>query len=161
MLNDASVDALVEYLCRPSRFDQSRGTALDAFLYANAWRNLANLVKADRRRQRLQERYATEKRGPEDGWPEVEGAPAGLREVLLRSARNGAERAAVALLLDGVTDNRLARRDSLRRRTVRPLAATAREAVQGPNPETRSAHFPPARASLRQGVNGQTPRRYA
>jgi hypothetical protein len=51
LICDGVTDALLEYCARPNNFDTSRGVPLDRFLARAAWRNVANIVRGERRRQ--------------------------------------------------------------------------------------------------------------
>jgi DNA-binding response OmpR family regulator len=53
-LNDAAVDALLEYSSRPSRFEPSRGVPLSLYIQHAARKNLLNRIDAEARRSRRQ-----------------------------------------------------------------------------------------------------------
>ncbi len=59
LIFDASVDALLDYLAKPGRFQVSLHVPLDRFLSHNAWKNLCNLHRAEQRRKD-RERQAAE-----------------------------------------------------------------------------------------------------
>jgi RNA polymerase sigma-70 factor (ECF subfamily) len=48
---DGVTDAVLDYCARPVSFDSSRGVPLDRFLAKAAWRNIANLLRSERRRK--------------------------------------------------------------------------------------------------------------
>ncbi len=51
LINDAVVDALLDYLGDPSRADTSGGSGPRAYLRRAAWRNAANFHKSGKRRK--------------------------------------------------------------------------------------------------------------
>jgi RNA polymerase sigma-70 factor (ECF subfamily) len=51
LLSDGVTDALLEYCLKPRAFDAGRGVPLDRFLAKAAWRNIANSLRGERRRQ--------------------------------------------------------------------------------------------------------------
>jgi RNA polymerase sigma-70 factor (ECF subfamily) len=54
---DGVTDALLDYCNRPSTFDQNRGTSLERFLANAAWRNIANIIRGERRRKIREGRF--------------------------------------------------------------------------------------------------------
>jgi hypothetical protein len=51
-------DALFAYILHPEKFDPGRGVPLDRFLYVASWRNVADRLKAERRRRQREAEYA-------------------------------------------------------------------------------------------------------
>jgi hypothetical protein len=51
LIYDGVTDALLEYCARPTNFDDSRGIPLDRFLAQAGWRNIANIVRGEKRRK--------------------------------------------------------------------------------------------------------------
>ena len=60
VLVDGAVDAIVEYLQRPARFDSSRGVPLDRFLYHAASRNVLDAIRSASSRRARELRYEQE-----------------------------------------------------------------------------------------------------
>ncbi len=60
VLQDAAVDAFMDYARCPRRFHSSRFKSLDRFLYTSAWRNVADSLTADARRRRREARFVRE-----------------------------------------------------------------------------------------------------
>ena len=58
LISDGVTDAILEYVTAPQSFDATRGVPLDRFLRKNAWRNLANTVRSEVRRQRREQAAA-------------------------------------------------------------------------------------------------------
>jgi len=59
LVSDGVTDAILEYVTNPRSFDDTRGVPLDRFLRKNAWRNIANIVRGEVRRQRREQTAAT------------------------------------------------------------------------------------------------------
>jgi hypothetical protein len=58
LVSDGVTDAILEYVAAPQSFDATRGVPLDRFLRKNAWRNIANTVRGEVRRQRREQTAA-------------------------------------------------------------------------------------------------------
>jgi hypothetical protein len=58
-VSDGVTDAILEYAARPKSFDEARGVPLDRFLRKNAWRNIANIARGDKRRREREHTAAT------------------------------------------------------------------------------------------------------
>jgi hypothetical protein len=58
----AAGDAILEYLQKPAAFDPKRGVPLNRFLYQAALRNVADFLRAERRRHAREAMYANEMR---------------------------------------------------------------------------------------------------
>jgi RNA polymerase sigma-70 factor (ECF subfamily) len=56
-ISDAAVDAIMDYISRPTRFDPARGR-LDAFLFQAAWRNVSDSLESIAARISRETRYA-------------------------------------------------------------------------------------------------------
>ncbi|MBI3245335.1 MAG: hypothetical protein HYZ50_02375 [Deltaproteobacteria bacterium] len=52
--------ALLDYCARPQQFDESFGIPLDRFLGRTAWRNVANILRGEKRRKAREERAGQE-----------------------------------------------------------------------------------------------------
>jgi hypothetical protein len=57
---EAVVDAILEYLSRPGRFDPDRGVPLERYLHLAAMRNLQNHHRSELRRHARERLYAQE-----------------------------------------------------------------------------------------------------
>ncbi len=53
---DGVTDAILDYCTRPAQFDRKRGVPLARFLQMASWRNVANLVRSEKRRRVREER---------------------------------------------------------------------------------------------------------
>jgi RNA polymerase sigma-70 factor (ECF subfamily) len=53
-------DAVLDYCARPQQFDESRGVPLDRFLQKAAWRNVANILRGEKRRKAREEKAGQE-----------------------------------------------------------------------------------------------------
>jgi RNA polymerase sigma-70 factor (ECF subfamily) len=62
LVNDGVIDAVLDYCVRPEQFDTSRDVPLDRFLAAAAWRNVDNLLTAERRRKQRERKVGQQKR---------------------------------------------------------------------------------------------------
>jgi DNA-directed RNA polymerase specialized sigma24 family protein len=51
LVSDGVTDALLDYCARPAAFDEARNVPLDRFLAKAAWRNIANLLRGEKRRK--------------------------------------------------------------------------------------------------------------
>jgi RNA polymerase sigma-70 factor, ECF subfamily len=100
MANDAAVDALLEYAGRPAGFRVSLSVPLDRFLYKVAWRNLADLMDAAKRRRARETTYAQHSHIAYTTRDFADRLPQPVRAQLFKAAVNDAERAALRLLLD-------------------------------------------------------------
>jgi hypothetical protein len=58
LVSDGVTDAILEYVTNPQSFDDRHGVPLDRFLRKNAWRNVANTVRGEVRRQRREQTAA-------------------------------------------------------------------------------------------------------
>jgi len=50
-VSDGVTDAILDYSTHPGSFDPKRSVPLDRFLRHNAWRNVANIVRSEKRRR--------------------------------------------------------------------------------------------------------------
>jgi hypothetical protein len=103
-LVDAVEDAILEYAMHAHRFDVSRGTPLDRFLYHAAWRNVVNLLQAESKRKAREARYSAEaiRLKPDDGEPDTLHQNATDRGVrVLVQVAGKTERSAFLLWLRG------------------------------------------------------------
>lgn len=103
---DAATDAILDYVRSPGRFDRNRGVALEQFLYRAGWRNLADAVDSERRRQLREHNYASSPlslRNDDDDRADLEGDEIEdeLEHRVLAAARNDAERRACRYLVAG------------------------------------------------------------
>jgi hypothetical protein len=55
---DGVCEASLDYCARPHQFDERRGVPLDRFLHTASWRNVANTLRNNRRRQAHEEEVA-------------------------------------------------------------------------------------------------------
>jgi RNA polymerase sigma-70 factor (ECF subfamily) len=62
LVSDGVVDAVLDYCACPAQFDTSRDVPLDRFLAAAAWRNVDNLLTAERRRKSRERKVGSKKR---------------------------------------------------------------------------------------------------
>src|SRR5207244_2562841 len=60
LVSEAVEDTILAHLAKPERFDETRGSSLEAFLLACALRDLGHRMRSDQRRRR---------RGSLEGWP--------------------------------------------------------------------------------------------
>ncbi len=69
LINDAVVEALLDYLAQPSRADAGGGSGPRAYLRRAAWRNAANLYRSGKRRKSREELWIRDSvgSGVEDG----------------------------------------------------------------------------------------------
>ena len=51
VLSDGTADAFLDHLAHPEKFCADKGLSLDAYLYMASWRNVANLIRAAKRRE--------------------------------------------------------------------------------------------------------------
>src|SRR5437899_1757123 len=58
LVSDGVTDALLDYCAKSAAFDPKRGVPLDRFLAKAAWRNIANLLRGERRRKVREEKSA-------------------------------------------------------------------------------------------------------
>jgi hypothetical protein len=56
---DGVTDAILDYCVRPAQFDRKKGVPLVRFLQMASWRNVANLVRGEKRRKVREERATT------------------------------------------------------------------------------------------------------
>lgn len=107
---DATVDAIMEYLAEPSRFDPGRNVPLHRFLYLAARRNVVNALDAQSRRHAREHLYAVlatsrAAAAPPSGFeleqPHQERGAEEFARRVLSLANTDAERAALRCWLDG------------------------------------------------------------
>jgi len=69
LINDAVVEALLDYLAEPSRADTSGGSGPRAYLTRAAWRNAANFYRSGKRRKSREDLWIRDNAGSsvEDG----------------------------------------------------------------------------------------------
>jgi DNA-binding response OmpR family regulator len=97
---DAVVDAIMEYIEEPLRFDASRGVPLHRFVQMAARRNLANHVRSEAQRKAREAAYGLHAIAIREAHPSGDDD---LRSVVLDLARNERERRVLSHLLDGNT----------------------------------------------------------
>ena len=102
IVNDAVEDAILEYASRPRVFDPARSVPVSKFVYIASWRNLADLIKKDRRREMRKARFVDHLVGVRT----VDANVSSENEVadgvvLLEAAANNAERSALSVWLAG------------------------------------------------------------
>ena len=68
---DGVTDAILEYCARPAHFNAARGVPLARFLQMASWRNVANLVRGEKRRKAREQRAAGD---PETSSVELDAA---------------------------------------------------------------------------------------
>jgi hypothetical protein len=122
LVHDAAVDAILVYLAHPERFDGTRGTALDQFVFVVSWRRLANSVRdltvVASREVSLDAAAPPNRQGGDRDtvWiahslpyvlPSNDLERGELRARALTVATNHRERRAIELLLDGADDAEL------------------------------------------------------
>jgi DNA-directed RNA polymerase specialized sigma24 family protein len=56
LVSDGATDALLDYCAKPAAFDTSQRVPLDRFLANAAWRNIANLLRGEKRRKAREEK---------------------------------------------------------------------------------------------------------
>ena len=56
LIQEGVIDAVLDYCANPQRFDTCREVPLDRFLAKAAWRNVDNLLVAERRRKQRERR---------------------------------------------------------------------------------------------------------
>ena len=95
----AVVDAILEYLRHPPRFDPARGVPLDRFVKYIASRNLLTLLRAEERR-RIRETECGQRVEPAIGFDSLADPIDLLRERLL-AVTPADEQSALVLWLDG------------------------------------------------------------
>jgi hypothetical protein len=61
---DGVTDAILDYCMRPAQFDRKRGVPLARFLQMASWRNVANLVRGEKRRKVWEERATADPQTP-------------------------------------------------------------------------------------------------
>lgn len=105
-IEDATVDAILDYASHPTRFDPSRSVPLVHFLRCAARRNLQDLWRSDYRRRAREREYVAEHerlRRPEESKLEVALDMASLKRQILEAIDDGAERDACIQWLNGVS----------------------------------------------------------
>ena len=55
---DGVTDAILDYSANPTSFHSQRGIRLDRFLRKNAWRNVANILRGEKRRRQREQTAA-------------------------------------------------------------------------------------------------------
>src|SRR5262249_14507872 len=102
------------YCTDPQRFDAGRKVPLDRFLATAAWRNVDNLLVAERRRKQRERRGGGKKREADVGrdplardiQQEEQKEAQQKRPVLFADLKTQQDRDILALWLDGVKDTR-------------------------------------------------------
>lgn len=100
--HDATVDALIQYLRTPARYEPERQIPLDVYLLHAARRNLIDLWRAETRRRVRDNRYGEEHRRTAEhrpGPPRIEARQ--LAGMVASVAASAAERRAVWCWLSG------------------------------------------------------------
>lgn len=97
---DAIDEALVQFALDPSAFNPARGVPLDRFLCQASWRNVADILRVDRRRRDREATYAG-RSAILRSVTRTPGDESGTKRRLLTLLATDAEREAVTLWLDG------------------------------------------------------------
>jgi DNA-directed RNA polymerase specialized sigma24 family protein len=113
LINDGVVDALLDYCATPGQFDPARGVPLEGFLRTAARRNVANVIRGERRRKGRERKVGSEKReltvadDPAAGNIRQEDLArlAERRAAILAALTSPADRDVIVLWLDGVRDS--------------------------------------------------------
>lgn len=114
LIRDGVIDAVLEYCTDPQRFDAGRGVPLDRFLATAAWRNVDNLLVAERRRKQREREAGAKNREADVGLDplarniqqEEQRAAEQKRQALFAALKTQQDRDMLALWLDGVKDTR-------------------------------------------------------
>jgi RNA polymerase sigma-70 factor (ECF subfamily) len=114
LIRDGVIDAVFDYCTDPQRFDAGREVPLDRFLATAAWRNVDNLLIAERRRKQRERRAGEKKREADVGLDplarniqqeELKEAEQ-KRQTLFAALKTQQDRDMLALWLEGVKDTR-------------------------------------------------------
>src|SRR5260370_36184051 len=62
IISDGVIDAVLDYCADPQQFNTDKGVPLDRFLATAAWRNVDNLLIAERRRKQRERKVGSKKR---------------------------------------------------------------------------------------------------
>jgi hypothetical protein len=114
MIRESVIDAVFDYCTNPQRFDAGRGVPLDRFLATAAWRNVDNLLVAERRRKLRERQAGGKKREADVGLDPVarniqqeeQKEAEQKRQALFAALKTQQDRDMLALWLDGVKDTR-------------------------------------------------------
>lgn len=112
LIADGVTDALLDYAERPGQFDAGRGVPLDRFLAAAARRNVANLLRGERRRKARERKVGLRKReadvaqDPAAGNTRQEDLEAieRRRAAMDEALTSPEDREVLGLILDGVKE---------------------------------------------------------
>jgi RNA polymerase sigma-70 factor, ECF subfamily len=99
---DGVTDAILDYCAKPTLFNPGRGLPLARFLQMASWRNVANLVRSEKRRKAREQRAASE---PET--PSVELDPAAGKVTQEEFQRQRRQTAQMLDALENSTDRRI------------------------------------------------------
>lgn len=114
LIRDGVIDAVFDYCTAPQSFDAAREVPLDRFLATAAWRNVGNLLVAERRLKQRERRAGEKKREADVGLDplarniqqEEQRAAEQKRQALFAALKTQQDRDMLALWLDGVKDTR-------------------------------------------------------
>lgn len=112
-IHDAVVDALLDYIERPARFDPSQNVPLEGFLSTAARRNVLNAIRGERRRKERERKVGSKKHEAAVGDDPVAGnirqedlaRLAERRAAILEALSSPTDREVIGLWLDGVRDS--------------------------------------------------------
>jgi len=99
---DGVTDAILDYCKRPAQFDRKRGVPLARFLHMASWRNVANLVRGEKRRKVREERATGDPQTPV-----VELDPAAGKVKQEEDGRREKQKAEMLNSLTDPTDRRI------------------------------------------------------
>lgn len=97
---DATTDALLEYIANPTRFDPSRSASIVDFVFLMARRNLLNRVRSEVARKCREERYAADQRGSLHSDRDIDRLGIDVWALLMEMTIDARERRAAELWLD-------------------------------------------------------------
>jgi len=114
LIRDGVIDAVFDYCTDPQQFDTGREVPLDRFLATAAWRNVANLLVAERRQKQRERRAGGKKREADVGLDplarniqqEEQKQAEQKRQALFAALKTPQDQEMLALWLDGVKDTR-------------------------------------------------------
>jgi hypothetical protein len=99
---DGVTDAILEYCAKPTLFNPAKGLPLARFLQMASWRNVANLVRSEKRRKAREQRAASDE---ETLSVELDPAAGKIEQEEVR--RHGKQRAEMLAMLKDPDDRRL------------------------------------------------------
>jgi DNA-directed RNA polymerase specialized sigma24 family protein len=102
---DGVTDALLDYCAEPTAFDADRGVPLDRYLHRNAWRNVANFLRQEKRRKIREEKsaelYPVVELSASAGNPSEDNENSHRRHHLLALLKDTRDRQVLELRLQG------------------------------------------------------------